>query len=166
MQRPHQQRRSSGVVSGWALLRNFLTSIIQRVGSTSSNRWPNSCSSLTIPGKAVWVSDFLFPLSDVRTGLSLMRDANFDLALIQILGHEEIDPPLFPGGARLTDSESEAEVWSILTLGPNRPICSAWTDTIVSSRVPAIKLVFTMPVLLPIRTCPTLSYASCRSWGC
>ena len=61
------------------------------------------------PGKAVWVSDFLFPLSDVRTGLSLMRDANFDLALIQILGHEEIDPPLFPGGARLTDSESGAE---------------------------------------------------------
>jgi len=61
------------------------------------------------PGKAVWVSDFLFPLSDVRTGLNLMRDANFDLALIQILGHEEIDPPLFPGGARLTDSESGAE---------------------------------------------------------
>ena len=61
------------------------------------------------PGKAVWVSDFLFPLSDVRTGLSLMRDANFDLALIQILGHEEIDPPLFPGGVRLTDSESGAE---------------------------------------------------------
>ena len=61
------------------------------------------------PGKAVWVSDFLFPLSAVRTGLSLMRDANFDLALIQILGREEIDPPLFPGGARLTDSESGAE---------------------------------------------------------
>ena len=61
------------------------------------------------PGKAVWVSDFLFPLSDVHTGLNLMRDANFDLALIQILGHEEIDPPLFPGGARLTDSESGEE---------------------------------------------------------
>ena len=61
------------------------------------------------PGKAVWVSDFLFPLSDVRTGLSLLRGANFDLALIQILGQEEIDPPLFPGGARLTDSESGKE---------------------------------------------------------
>ncbi len=61
------------------------------------------------PGKAVWVSDFLFPLSDVRTGLSLLRGANFDLALIQILGHKEIDPPLFPGGARLTDSESGEE---------------------------------------------------------
>jgi len=61
------------------------------------------------PGKAVWVSDFLFPLSDVRTGLSLLRGANFDLALIQILGQEEIDPPLFPGGARLTDSESGEE---------------------------------------------------------
>ncbi len=61
------------------------------------------------PGKAVWVSDFLFPLSDVRTGLHLMRDANFDLALIQILGREEMDPPLFPDGARLTDSESGEE---------------------------------------------------------
>lgn len=61
------------------------------------------------PGKAVWVSDFLFPLADVRTGLSLLRGAGFDLALIQILGHEEIDPPLFPGGARLTDSESGEE---------------------------------------------------------
>ena len=61
------------------------------------------------PGKAVWVSDFLFPLSDVRTGLSLLRGANFDLALIQILGQGEIDPPLFPGGARLTDSESGEE---------------------------------------------------------
>ena len=61
------------------------------------------------PGKAVWVSDFLFPLPDVRTGLSLLRDANFDLALIQILGHAEVDPPLFPGGARLTDSESGEE---------------------------------------------------------
>ncbi len=61
------------------------------------------------PGKAVWVSDFLFPLADVRTGLSLLRGAGFDLALIQVLGHEEIDPPLFPGGARLTDSESGEE---------------------------------------------------------
>ncbi len=61
------------------------------------------------PGKAVWVSDFLFPLPDVRAGLSLLRGANFDLAVIQILGHEEIDPPTFPGGARLTDSESGEE---------------------------------------------------------
>ena len=61
------------------------------------------------PGKAVWVSDFLFPLPDVRAGLRLLRGANCDLAVIQILGHEEIDPPTFPGGARLTDSESGAE---------------------------------------------------------
>ena len=61
------------------------------------------------PGKAVWVSDFLFPLPDVRAGLSLLRGAGFDLAVIQILGHEEIDPPTFPGGARLTDSESGEE---------------------------------------------------------
>lgn len=61
------------------------------------------------PGKAVWVSDFLFPLPEVRAGLSLLRGANCDLAVIQILGHEEIDPPLFPGGARLTDSESGEE---------------------------------------------------------
>ena len=58
------------------------------------------------PGKAIWISDFLFPLSVLRATLSLLRGMNSDIALIQVLGHEEIDPPLFPAGARMVDSEN------------------------------------------------------------
>lgn len=58
------------------------------------------------PGKAIWISDFLFPISFVQRGLHLLLAANFDLAVIQVLGKEEIDPPLFPAGARVVDSES------------------------------------------------------------
>jgi hypothetical protein len=52
------------------------------------------------------VSDFLFPMAACQAGLNLLRAANFDLAVIQVLGKSEIDPPLRPGGARLVDSES------------------------------------------------------------
>ena len=59
-------------------------------------------------GKAVWVSDFLFPLAAVRGGLSLFRGVNSELTVIQVLGGDELDPPIYPGGARFTDSESAA----------------------------------------------------------
>lgn len=58
------------------------------------------------PGKAIWVSDFLFPAAASQAGLNLLRAANFDLAVIQVLGKDEVDPPLVPTGARLVDSES------------------------------------------------------------
>jgi uncharacterized protein (DUF58 family) len=58
------------------------------------------------PGKAIWISDFLFPTGVVQAGLNLLRSADFDLALIQILGKDEVNPPLEPGGARFVDSES------------------------------------------------------------
>lgn len=60
-------------------------------------------------GKAVWVSDFLFPLAAVRGGLSLFRGVNSELTVIQVLGRDELDPPVYPGGARFTDSESAAQ---------------------------------------------------------
>jgi uncharacterized protein (DUF58 family) len=58
------------------------------------------------PGKAIWVSDFLFPMDVFHTSLNLLRAANFDLAVIQVLGSAEADPPLRPAGARFVDSES------------------------------------------------------------
>ena len=57
------------------------------------------------PGKAIWVSDFLFPMDVFHTSLTLLRAANFDLAVVQVLGHTETDPPLRPAGARFVDSE-------------------------------------------------------------
>ncbi len=58
------------------------------------------------PGKAIWVSDFLFPTAVYQAGLNLLRAANFDLAVIQVLGQDEVDPPLAAAGARMVDSES------------------------------------------------------------
>ena len=60
-------------------------------------------------GKAVWVSDFLFPLVALRDGLSLFRGVNSELTVIQVLGRGELDPPVYPGGARFTDSENAAQ---------------------------------------------------------
>ena len=53
------------------------------------------------PGKAIWVSDFLFPVDVFHTSLNLLRAANFDLAVVQVLGRTETDPPLRPAGAPL-----------------------------------------------------------------
>ena len=58
------------------------------------------------PGKAIWISDLLFPAAVSQAGLNLLRAANFDLAVIQVLGKDEVDPPLVPAGARMVDSES------------------------------------------------------------
>ncbi|MBI3248254.1 MAG: DUF58 domain-containing protein [Deltaproteobacteria bacterium] len=60
------------------------------------------------PGKAIWISDFLFPLETAQAGLHLLRSADFDIAVIQVLSPEELDPPLIPAGARMVDSESRA----------------------------------------------------------
>jgi len=58
------------------------------------------------PGKAIWISDFLFSMEAAQAGLRLLRSADFDVAVIQVLGADEIDPPLESGGVRLVDSES------------------------------------------------------------
>jgi uncharacterized protein (DUF58 family) len=58
------------------------------------------------PGKAIWISDFLFPTSVYQAGLNLLRAANLDIAVLQVLGREEVDPPLLSTGARMVDSES------------------------------------------------------------
>lgn len=58
------------------------------------------------PGKAIWISDFLFPIQAAQAGLRLLQSADFDLAIIQVLSPGELDPPLEPGGLRLVDSES------------------------------------------------------------
>ena len=62
------------------------------------------------PGKAIWISDFLFPASMYQTGLNLLRAANFDIAVIQVLGASEIDPPVQTGGVQMVDSESGESV--------------------------------------------------------
>jgi len=62
------------------------------------------------PGKAIWISDFLFPSTGYQTGLNLLRAANFDIAVIQVLGTGEVDPPIQSGGVQMVDSESGESV--------------------------------------------------------
>src|SRR5262245_55717543 len=49
------------------------------------------------PGKAILISDFLMPAAAYQTGLNLLRSFNLDIAAIQVLSRQEVDPS-FPNG--------------------------------------------------------------------
>jgi len=61
------------------------------------------------PGKAILISDFLMPASDYQKGLNLLRSFNLDIAAIQVLARQEVDPPFSNGPVSLVDSESQTE---------------------------------------------------------
>ena len=62
---PQRPRRSCVAASAWALLRNFSTITVRRVGSTSFNRWRGSCSSPAIRARrcGCLIFYFLCPMS-------------------------------------------------------------------------------------------------------
>src|SRR6201987_4435500 len=60
------------------------------------------------PGKAILISDFLMPALSYQQGLNVLRAFNLDIAVIQILCRQEIDPPFTNGGLNLVDSETNA----------------------------------------------------------
>ena len=62
------------------------------------------------PGKAILISDFLMPPLSYQQGLNLLRAFNLDIAVIQVLTPQEIDPPFSTGGLNLIDSETRAEL--------------------------------------------------------
>jgi uncharacterized protein (DUF58 family) len=62
------------------------------------------------PGKAILISDFLMPASSYQHGLNLLRGFNLDIAVIQVLTREEVDPPFLTGSLRLADSETNVEI--------------------------------------------------------
>jgi uncharacterized protein (DUF58 family) len=62
------------------------------------------------PGKAILISDFLMPVAAYQKGLNLLRAFNLDIAAIQVLARQEVEPT-FPNGAlALVDSESQREI--------------------------------------------------------
>lgn len=74
-----------------------------------------SLSRSRFPGMTCFISDFLFPFSDIEQMLLLPRAKNFAVSLLQIAGKEDITP--FPSGqiVKAEDSETNAEVelvWS------------------------------------------------------
>ncbi|MGH7856498.1 MAG: DUF58 domain-containing protein [Candidatus Binatia bacterium] len=68
-----------------------------------------SLRAIRRPGKAILISDLLFPLEELRAGLDLLRAANLDVLVIHILGADELSPPL-GGPERLVDSETGEEI--------------------------------------------------------
>jgi uncharacterized protein (DUF58 family) len=67
------------------------------------------------PGKAILISDFLIPAADYQRGLNLLRAFNLDIAAIQVLTRQEVDPDFPAGSLALIDSESQREIryqWS------------------------------------------------------
>lgn len=59
------------------------------------------------PGKAILLSDLLAPAEELRAALHVLRAANLDTLVIQVLGATELDPAT-AGAERLVDSESGA----------------------------------------------------------
>lgn len=67
------------------------------------------------PGKAILISDFLMPATAYQQGLNLLRALNLDIAAIQVLSRQEVDPAFPSGSLTLVDSESQSEInyqWS------------------------------------------------------
>jgi uncharacterized protein (DUF58 family) len=62
------------------------------------------------PGKAILISDFLMPPANIQQGLHLLRAYNLDIAVIQVLSRQEIDPDFPAGELALVDSETEEEI--------------------------------------------------------
>src|SRR5258708_23821452 len=67
------------------------------------------------PGKAILISDFLMPAAAYQQGLNLLRGFNLDIAAIQILSRDEVQPRFPNGGLALIDSDTPGEIryqWS------------------------------------------------------
>ena len=62
------------------------------------------------PGKAILISDFLMPAAAYQKGLNLLRAFNLDIAAIQVLTRQEVDPDFPAGSLALIDSESQREI--------------------------------------------------------
>jgi uncharacterized protein (DUF58 family) len=62
------------------------------------------------PGKAILLSDFMMPAPEYQRGLNLLRALNLDIAAIQVLSRQEVEPAFPTGATALVDSETQAEI--------------------------------------------------------
>ncbi|MBI2359305.1 MAG: hypothetical protein HYV04_10445, partial [Deltaproteobacteria bacterium] len=74
------------------------------------------------PGKAILISDFLTPAPSYQRGLNLLRAFNLDIAVIQILSRQEVDPPFPRGSLAVADCESGV----MARLQWNRPVAAEY----------------------------------------
>lgn len=64
-----------------------------------------SLEALRRPGKAVVLSDLLFPVEEFHAGLNVLLSARLDVLVVQTLGATEVSPPA-AGAVRVEDAET------------------------------------------------------------
>jgi uncharacterized protein (DUF58 family) len=66
----------------------------------------SSLSRIKLPGICIFISDFLFPLPQIRALIRTVQRRNFELSAIQVLGEYDLDPLQGERSAFVVDSES------------------------------------------------------------
>lgn len=67
-------------------------------------------SRIKVPGKAVFISDFLMPLSELETAINTLRAKNLDLTAVQVLSPSDLEPLKGMESALAIDSETGEEI--------------------------------------------------------
>jgi uncharacterized protein (DUF58 family) len=89
---------------------DFATSVIPGGSLELGPSLSEHLKRLHRPGKAILISDFLMPAAACQQGLNLLRGFDLDVAVIQVLSREEVDPAFPNGSLALVDSESQIEI--------------------------------------------------------
>ncbi len=68
-------------------------------------------ASMTFPGIAFVISDFLMPLNELRMLIDQLRAKNLDITAIQVLGQYDLQPFADESGIQAIDSETQEEIY-------------------------------------------------------
>ena len=109
------QKRATGNASPFYRGRRRMTDCVKFVtGATPSGQLDlapalsEHLKHLRKPGKAILISDFLVPAASYQQSLNLLRAFNLDIAAIQVLSRQEVEPSLPADTLAMVDSESHA----------------------------------------------------------
>jgi len=89
---------------------NFATSVTPAGALDLAPSLGEHLKKLRRPGKAILISDFLMPAANYQQGLNVLRAFNLDIAVIQVLSRQEVDPDFPNGSLALVDSETQEEI--------------------------------------------------------
>lgn len=89
---------------------SFATSALPQGSLGLASALSDHLKRLRRPGKAILLSDFLMPAADYQQGLNFLRAFNLDIAAIQVLSRQEVDPAFPSGALALVDSETRTEL--------------------------------------------------------
>jgi uncharacterized protein (DUF58 family) len=89
---------------------DFATSVIPGGSLELGPSLSEHLKRLHRPGKAILISDFLMPAAACQQGLNLLRGFDLDIAVIQVLSREEVEPAFPNGRLALIDSESQMQI--------------------------------------------------------